>query len=132
MRPATAGRTRGGRPASQRQLRAGEVLRHALAAILSRDELHDPALRDRAVTVSEVRVSRDLRDATVFVCGFAGSDTAALVAGLRRAAPRLGARLSAEVRLRNTPRLRFVADPSFDRASRVSALLASDGPPHDA
>ena len=126
-----AARRGGGRAASQRQLRVGEALRHALAAVLARDEWRDPALRDRSVTVSEVRVSPDLRRATAYVCRLGGGDTAPLLDGLERAAPRLNVRVAAELRLRNAPRLDFVADPSFDRAARISALLADDAPPRD-
>ncbi len=125
-----ARRARGGR-VSQRQLRVGEALRHALATVLARDELRDPALRDESVTVSEVRVSPDLRNATAFVCRLGGGDMAPVLEGLERAAPHLNARLAAALRLRNTPRLSFVADPSFDRAARIASLLADDAPARD-
>ena len=124
----TAKRARGGRAAGQRRLRVGEALRHALAAVLARGDMADPALRERPVTVSEVRMSADLRRATAFVCRLGGGDSAPLLEALERAAPRLGARAGAALRLRNTPRLTFVADPSFDRAARISALLADGAP----
>src|SRR5438270_11999032 len=86
--------TGGSRPASQRQLRVGEELRHLLAGLLRPGELRDPALRDANVTVTEVRVSPDLRNATAFVMPLAGANTDEILAGLRRSAPFLKARLA--------------------------------------
>ncbi len=123
-----AKRTRGGRAVGQRQLRVGETLRHALAAVLARGDLRDPALRGQSVTVSEVRVSPDLRTATAYVCRLGGGDIAPLLEGLERAAPHILAQTGAALRLRHTPRLRFAADPSFDQAARIAALLAADAP----
>lgn len=119
------------RAAGQRRLRVGEALRHAVADVLLRGELRDPALRGRSVTVSEVRVSVDLRAATVFVCPLGGGEEASVIEGLQRAAPHLGARVAASLRLRNMPRLRFVSDPAFDRAARVASLIAADPPPQE-
>ena len=119
------------RAAGQRRLRVGEALRHAVADVLLRGELRDPALRGRSVTVSEVRVSADLRVATVFVCPLGGGDEASVIDGLQRAAPHLGARVAASLRLRNMPKLRFVSDPAFDRAARVASLIAADPPPQE-
>lgn len=119
------------RAAGQRRLRVGEALRHAVADVLLRGELRDPALRGRSVTVSEVRVSVDLRAATVFVCPLGGGDEASVIEGLQRAAPHLGARVAASLRLRNMPRLRFVSDPAFDRAARLASLIAADPPPQE-
>lgn len=114
--------------ASQRQLRVGEALRHALAEELSRGELRDPALRGESITVSEVRVSPDLRQATAFVCRLGGGDMGPLLAGLERAAPHLNSRVAGALRLRRSPRLSFVADMSFDRAARVASLLSAPSP----
>ena len=118
-----AARARKGGAASQRQLRVGEALRHALAEALSRGELRDPALRGESITVSEVRVSPDLRQATAFVCRLGGGDMAATIEGLERAAPHLNTRVAGALRLRRSPRLSFVADTSFDHAARVTSLL---------
>ena len=74
-------------PASQRQLRVGEELRHALAQLLRPGELRDPALRDANVTVTEVRISPDLRNATAFVMPFGGGNADEIMAGLQRSAP---------------------------------------------
>lgn len=111
------------RAPSQRPLRVGEELRHALARIFERGELRDPALADATVTVTEVRVSPDLKHATVFVMPLAGANAADILAGLGRSAPYLRRVLAHEVRLRYAPGLDFALDTAFDHASRISALL---------
>ncbi len=108
---------------SQRQLRVGEELRHVLASILARGELRDPALQDVTVTVTEVRMSPDLRNATAFVMPLGGAHASEVVAGLRRGAAFLRGQLGREVPLRFTPGLSFELDQSFDHASRIDALL---------
>ena len=111
------------RAPSQRQLRVGEELRHALARILARGELRDPALVGAQVTVTEVRVGPDLRNATAYVTPLGGGDASALVAALRHAAPYLRGRIADEVRLRFAPTIQFEADRSFERAGRIERLL---------
>jgi ribosome-binding factor A len=108
---------------SQRQLRVGEELRHALARILRDGECRDPALENASITVTEVRMSPDLRNATAFVMPLAGTNATEVVAGLERSATFLKGLLAREVQLRNTPNLAFELDDSFDRAARISALL---------
>ncbi len=110
---------------SQRQLRVGEEIRHALAWTLERDEVRDPSVQGVPVTVTEVRVSPDLKNATAFVVplGAEDHDVVALLEGLSRAAPYLRRRVGERVRLRHVPRLSFVADHSFDNAGRIDALL---------
>ena len=119
-------RLRHGEP-SQRQLRVGEELRHALVAVLERGHIRDPDLRDVSVTVSEVRISPDLKRATAFVTPLGGGDPAALLAALARISPYLRRRLAAAVRLRYAPALTFEADRSFDQAARIEHLLRGDG-----
>jgi ribosome-binding factor A len=116
-------RHRGAKAPSQRQLRVGEELRHALSRILSRGDLRDPELADANVTVTEVRVAPDLKAATAYVVPFGDGDPVALVRALTRAAPYFRGQLGREVELRYTPSLRFEADASFDAAARVDALL---------
>lgn len=111
------------RTASQRQLRVGEELRHALAQLLRPGELRDPALHDANITVTEVRISPDLKNATAFVMPLAGADAADIMAGLKRSAPYLKGRLARIVELRQVPNLTFALDTAFDRAARISALL---------
>src|SRR5262244_3233382 len=88
------------RAASQRQLRVGEELRHALAQLLRPGELRDPALRAANITVTEVRVSPDLRNATAFVMPLAGANADEIMAGLRRSGPFLKSRIAKTVELR--------------------------------
>jgi ribosome-binding factor A len=110
---------------SQRQLRVGEELRHVLAQLLRSGELRDPALLDANVTVTEVRVSRDLRNATAFVMPLGGANAAEIVAGLQRGAPFLKGRVARLVQLRRAPNLTFALDSAFDSAERIAALLDS-------
>jgi ribosome-binding factor A len=116
--------TRGrNRAPSPRQLRVGEEVRHALIEVLRRGGLRDPLLADADVTVSEVRMSPDLRAATAFVVPFGGGDAAALVEALNRAAPFLRGRIAQAVKLRLAPTLSFAVDRSFETAGRIEALL---------
>ena len=108
---------------SQRQLRVGEALRHALADILARGELRDPELAGLQVTVTEVRVSPDLRAATAFVVPFGGGDATALAKALNRATGFFRMRLTDAVELRVAPTVHFAPDLSFDKADRIERLL---------
>jgi len=110
--------------ASQRQLRVGEELRHALAQLLRPGELRDPALRDANVTVTEVRVSPDLKNATAFVMPFAGANAEEVIAGLKRSAVFLRGRVARMVELRQAPTIVFALDGAFDNAAHIAALLA--------
>ena len=108
---------------SQRQLRVGEELRHALAGLFERGVLRDPALAGISVTVTEVRTSPDLRNATVFVMPLGGTNTEAVVAALQHAVPFLRHEMARMVELRHVPNLSFRADESFDQADRIDLLL---------
>lgn len=114
---------KGHKPAGQRPLRVGEELRHALAQVLARGDIHDSALAGLSITVSEVRVSPDLKNATAFVLPLGGENTEAALAGLDRCAPYLRGQLARLVPLRYSPRLSFRLDESFATASRIEALL---------
>ena len=116
---------------SQRQLRVGELLRHALVEVLSRGELRDPALSERSITVTEVRVSPDLKAATVFVVPLGGAAAEGVVEALGRCARFLRGRLGHMVELRHVPELRFAADRSFDRAAELDRLLRRVAPRGD-
>ncbi len=118
---------RSGRPPSQRQLRVGEQVRHVLSDLLARGEVRDPDVADHSITVTEVRVSPDLRNATAFIVPLAdtaGAASETIIAGLGRAAPYLRGRIARELNLRFAPRLTFVRDEGFDRAARIDALLS--------
>jgi ribosome-binding factor A len=108
---------------TQRQLRAGELVRHSLAAILREEDIQDPALAGVSVTVTEVRMSPDLRHATCFVEPLGGVHAEEVVAGLNRAAKFLRGRLGRVVDLKFTPDLKFLHDESFNEASRISRLF---------
>ncbi len=111
------------RAPSQRQLRVGEEVRHVLARLLERGVLRDPVLAGVSVTVTEVRLSPDLRNATVFVMPLGGIEVEAVVQALGRAAAFLRRQVAGTVALRNVPALTFIADPSFDQAGHIEALL---------
>lgn len=110
---------------SQRQLRAGELVRRALAEIVARGDIQDPDLEGRVITVSEVRVSPDLRHATCFVAPLGGGDAVALAAALTRVKAYLRGQLAHEVTFKFMPDLSFEPDLSFDRAEAVDRLLHS-------
>jgi len=110
-------------PAGQRQLRVGEEMRHALAEILRGHHLADPDLQDRIITVTEVRVSPDLRNATAFVMPLGGTDTQKTVEALNRAAGYFRGELGRAVKMQFTPSIRFRADETFEEASRIEKLL---------
>ena len=108
---------------TQRQLRVAEEIRHLLAAIFTRGEFRDPALADAQVTVTEVRISPDLRNATAFVARLGRSDVTDLLPALTRAAPYLRGELAKAMRLRVAPQLSFQADTALEYAMHVDALL---------
>jgi ribosome-binding factor A len=110
-------------PAGQRQLRVGEEMRHALSEILREHHLDDPDLLDKIITVTEVRISPDLRNATAFVLPLGGTDTARTVDALNRAAGYFRGELGRAVKMQFTPTLRFRPDETFEEASRIERLL---------
>lgn len=112
------------RPPSQRQLRVGEEVRHLLAKVLERGDVRDPDVAGKVITVTEVAVSPDLRNASVYVVEMGGGDVKALLGGLKRVASFLRHELAKQMALRTVPALHFHADVSFDRASRIERLLA--------
>jgi ribosome-binding factor A len=107
-----------------RQRRVGEQLRHALSQILRDGVCRDPALRDASITVTEVRISPDLRNARVYVMPLGGANSAEILASLERSTPLLRALVARGLALRYAPNLGFALDTSFDQADRISALLA--------
>jgi ribosome-binding factor A len=116
---------RSGKAPSQRQLRVGELIRHSLSETLARGAVRDPVLQAASVTVTEARMSPDLRVATLFVMPLGGADAAAIVAALERARGYLRGRVAAELDLRFAPELRFAVDTSFAEAQRLDSLLHS-------
>jgi ribosome-binding factor A len=114
------------KPPSQRQLRAGELIRHKLMEIFAREEFNDPDLYGKSITITEVRVSPDLKASTAFAAPLGGENMKKTVEALNRAAGFVRGRLAREIEMRHTPTLRFVADDSYDEARRIEELLASE------
>ena len=109
---------------SQRQLRVGEEVRHHLSTALMRGDIYVPELEGVSVTVSEVSVSPDMANARAYVTPLGGQDMDEVVAILNVIAPDLQTWIAQKVHLRRMPRLRFVADHSFDNAQKMAQLIA--------
>jgi ribosome-binding factor A len=110
---------------AQRSLRAGELVRHALAEILARGEVHDPVIETHLITVAEVRMSPDLRIATVYIFPLGGQDATAVLAALDRNKRYLRGEIARRVNLKFAPDIRFRIDERFDEAERIERLLRS-------
>jgi ribosome-binding factor A len=108
---------------SLRQLRAGELVRHALAEVLSRGEVHDPVIQGHMITVPEVRMSPDLRQATAYVMPLGGRDEKEVLAALERNKKFLRGEVARRVNLKFAPEIRFRLDERFDEAERIEKLL---------
>src|SRR6266404_9815249 len=108
---------------SQRQLRVGEIVRHAIADILSQGSVHDPDLEGHIITVPEVRMSPDLKLATVYVMPLGGRDTDVVIAALERHKKFLRGETARRVNLKFAPDVRFRVDERFDEAERIEKLL---------
>jgi ribosome-binding factor A len=115
----------GSRGQTQRQLRVGEIIRHAFAEILMRSEIVDPEFDGQDVTVTEVRVSPDMRNATIYTVPFGDRDAKALKAALVRHQRFLRGELAKRVDLKYMPQLSFEIDDSFDKAERIEEILRS-------
>ena len=118
--------TRGGRSrgSSQRQLRVGELIRRTLSDVLIRGETHEPDLEGASITVSEVRVSPDLRVAKVYVLPLGGRDLDTVMAALSRARGELRRAVARDVKLKHSPELRFEVDQTFDRMDETRRMLS--------
>lgn len=117
------------REPSQRQLRAGELVRHALVDVLAREEFRDPDLQGVTITIGEVRCSPDLRHASVFCSPLGVADKQAIEAvsaALNRAASFLRGRLGKQIEMKFTPQLHFIPDLSYDEASAMDAVFKRD------
>lgn len=108
---------------SVRLLRVGEQVRHILSEILQRGEVHDETLAKRLVSVTEVRMSPDLRHATAFVKPLLGEDEAAVLKALRQNTAYLQGEVARRVNTKYAAKLKFLADESFDEGGRIDALL---------
>lgn len=110
---------------SQRQLRVGELIRHALAQMLARSEIYDAVLAARVVTIPEVRMSPDLRLASIYVMPLGGKDLQPVLAALERHKKYIRTEIAHEVNLKFAPDIRFMADETFDEAQRIDEILRS-------
>src|SRR5262245_62587186 len=110
---------------SQRQLRVGEIVRHALAEMLARGEVHDDVLASHVVTVSEVRMSPDLRLATIYIMPLGGKDLKPVIEALERNRKFIRGEIAHAVNLKFAPEIRFIPDETFDEAKRIDDIFRS-------
>ncbi len=108
---------------SQRQLRVGELIRHELAAMLSRGDIHDPVLDAHMITVPEVRMSPDLRLATIYLMPLGGRDEKEVIEAFDRNKRYVRGEIARRVNLKFAPEIRFRIDERFDEAERIEKLL---------
>src|ERR1700750_2443208 len=108
---------------SQRQLRVGETVRHALAEILAHGDVYDPDLVGHIITVPEVKMSPDLKLATIYVMPLGGRDTEVVITALNRNKKFLRGEIAHRVNLKFAPEIRFRADDRFDEAERIEKIL---------
>ena len=108
---------------SQRQLRVGELIRHAMAEMLARGDIHDPVIEGHMITVPEVRLSPDLKLATVYVMSLGGKDAKEVVAALERNKKYLRGEIAHRVNLKFAPDVRFRIDERFGEAERIEKIL---------
>jgi len=119
-------KNKSGKPPTQRQLRVGELIRHRISDLLSRREIHDAVLERTIVTIPEVRLSNDLRVATVYVMPLGGGDEDKIIKALAANQKFIRGVVARAVNLKFAPELRFVTDKSFDQGMRMDRLLDSD------
>lgn len=111
---------------SQRQLRVGELIRHELAAILARGEIHDDVLAKHVITVPEVKMSPDLKLATCYIMPLGGKDEAPVLAALDKNKRYLRSEIAHRINMKFAPDLRFRRDETFDEAERINVLLRQE------
>ena len=117
-------RKKKGRELSQRQLKVGEVLRHALAEAFLRGVLYDPDLQGVSITISEVRISPDLHNATAYISALGGTnDKKTLITKLNRAAPEIRTVIAKKVQLRYAPLITFRYDEIFEQAAHIEGVI---------
>jgi ribosome-binding factor A len=110
---------------SQRQLRVGELVRHAVAEMLTRGDVHDPVIEGHLITVPEVRMTPDLRLATIYIMPLAGRDTDKVIAAFERNKKFIRGEIAHAVNLKFAPDIRFHIDNRFEEAERIDKLLRS-------
>jgi ribosome-binding factor A len=108
---------------SARQLRVGELIRHAFADMFSRGDVHDPVIEAHMITVPEVRMSADLRLATIYIMPLGGRDEDEVLGALERNKRYMRGEIARRVKLKFAPEIRFRVDDRFDEAERIARLL---------
>ena len=116
---------------SQRQLRVGELIRHELSAMLSRGDVHDPVIEAHMITVPEVRMSPDLRMATIYIMPLGGRDEEDVLQALERNKRFVRGEIARRVNLKFAPEIHFRIDERFDEAERIEKLLRTPDVRHD-
>ncbi len=111
---------------SQRMLRVGELIRHAMSDLLSRGEINDPVLETHVITIPGVRMSPDLKLATIFVMPLGGQDVEPVIKALDKHKKFLRGEIARRINLKFAPDIRFRMDETFDVAAKIDALLNSD------
>ncbi|KFC61364.1 30S ribosome-binding factor RbfA [Devosia neptuniae] len=111
---------------SQRMLRVGELVRHALAAIFARGDVEDDALRGSVITVPEVRMTPDLKIANAYIMPLGGMHAEEIVAALNRHRKFIRGRVAPQINMKFAPEMRFYVDDTFEEAGRIDSLLRSD------
>lgn len=111
---------------SQRMLRVGELVRHALAAMFARGEIEDDALRGAVITVPEVRMTPDLKIANAYIMPLGGLHADEIVAALNRHRKFVRGRVAPQINMKYAPEVRFYVDDTFEEAGRIDAILRSD------
>ncbi len=117
--------------ASQRQLRVGELVRHALAEMLLRGDVHDPVIESHLITIPEVQVTPDLRLATIFVMPLGGKDAEEVIAAFERNKKYLRGEIAHAINLKFAPDIRFRFDDRFEEVRRIDELLRSSAVKRD-
>ncbi|MGA7116265.1 MAG: 30S ribosome-binding factor RbfA [Hyphomicrobium sp.] len=115
-----------GKGPTQRMLRIGELVRHKVAELLIRGEIHDDVLASHVVSISEVRISSDLKLATAYVMPLGGKDTEKVIAALERHKKFIRAEVAQTLDLKYAPDIRFREDETFEEVSRIDRLLFSE------
>lgn len=120
-------RSRNASPAapSQRQLRVGELIRHSLAEMLSRGEIHDEVIAAHVITIPEVRLSPDLKLATVYLMPLGGEDRQPVLEAFNRHRRFIRGEIAHKINLKFAPDIRFSIDETYDEATRIDKLLSS-------
>lgn len=122
----TRSKTKSAKGPSQRMLRVGEMVRHKLSELLIRGEIHDDVLASHVVSITEVRISPDLKLATAYVMPLGGKDTEKVIAALEKHKKFIRSEIAETLDLRYAPDIRFREDETFDEVSRIDALLHSE------